>query len=115
MSLFESNIIYNIIYICSNRFLISVPGCVLSESTTFSCSNLEPRVMLSTPVLKNKDNKGNVKPELCLTSLRHSGNYPRSRLISESTYLQIIICLVMYLPMQMKPPLLGKMLETRIR
>lgn len=56
-----------------------------------------------------------ISPELCLTSLGHSGNYPRSLVISESTYLQSIICLTMYLLMLMKPHLLGKMLETRIR
>lgn len=47
---------------------------MLSENTAFSCSNLD--VMISTPVLNNKDNKGQVKPEPCLTSLRHTGKLP---------------------------------------
>lgn len=72
-------------------------------------------MIISAHVLNNKDNKGQVKPELCLNSLGNSGNYPISLVISESTYLQSIICLMMYLPMLMKPHLLGKMLETGIR
>lgn len=78
----------------------------------FFSLNSEPCLTFSALVLNNK---GHVKLELCLTSLRHSGNYPGSLVISECTYLQSIGCLIMYLPEVMKSHLLGKMLETRIR
>lgn len=61
------------------------------------------------------NNKGHVKTDLCLTSLSHSGNYSGRLVISESTCLHTVICLIMYLPMVMKLHLLGKMLETRIK